>query len=66
MRYEFLVSGQVSDTVGAAFPELRRTVGPAGGTSFFGTVEDAAHLRGILDRFQALGITVLEMRRLPD
>jgi hypothetical protein len=29
-------------------------------------VEDASHLHGLLDRFGQLGLTVLEMRRLPD
>jgi hypothetical protein len=66
VRYEFLVQGTVSETVAASFPELTRVAGPAGGTVFFGEVEDDAHLHGLLDRFQNLGIGVLEMRRLPD
>ena len=32
----------------------------------FGIIEDASHLHGLLDRFSQLGLTVLEMRRLPD
>lgn len=65
-RYEFLLGVRVSDTVRAAFPELQSAPGPAGGTVFFGLVEDDAHLHGLLARFQTLGLTVLEMRRLPD
>jgi hypothetical protein len=65
-RYEFLLRERVSDTVRAAFPELTCAEGPVGGTVMFGVVDDDAHLYGLLDRFQALGIRVVEMRRLPD
>lgn len=65
-RYEFLLPGNVSCSVVAAFPELSVTAGVAGGTVLFGPVQDAAELRGFLDRFEALGLTVLELRRLPD
>ncbi len=66
MRYEFLLAGTLSDRVVASFPELESHVGPAGGTVMYGLVEDAAHLHGLLDRFQTLGLSVLEMRQLPD
>ncbi|WP_046770461.1 hypothetical protein [Jiangella alkaliphila] len=66
MRYEFLVPGRVSDTVRAAFPEFGVADGPAGGTSIFGPVRDRADLRGVLARLDALGLTVVEMRKLPD
>jgi hypothetical protein len=66
VRYEFLVAGQLSDSARAMFPELRSTRGPAGGTAMFGEVEDSAHLHGILDRLQDLGLVLLEMRQLPD
>ena len=65
-RYEFLLPGRVSDTVVAAFPELSVTTRMTGGTALFGPVQDSAHLRGLLDRFETLGLTVLEMRQLPD
>lgn len=65
MRYEFLVAGRVSDTVMAAFPELEATPAPKADTAMFGTVKDKAALRGILARFDDLGLTVLEMRQLP-
>lgn len=66
MRYEFLLSGAVSDTVRAAFPELEAANAPGGGTALFGPVNDKAHLRGLLARFDQLGLTVIEMRQLPD
>ncbi|HEY9412319.1 MAG TPA: hypothetical protein VIP77_22255 [Jiangellaceae bacterium] len=66
MRYEFLIAGSVSETVQAAFPELHTTAAPAGGTAMYGPVEDLTHLRELLVRFDDLGVTVVEMRRLPD
>jgi len=66
MRYEFLLPGRVSDSVAAAFPELAVTTSAAGGTVLFGPIKDSAHLHGLLDRFQTFGLTVLELRQLPD
>ena len=67
MRYEFLVKGQLSETAKAAFPELQSATGPAGaGTALWGPVPDASAVNGLLARFAALGITVVEMRQLPD
>jgi hypothetical protein len=66
VRYEFLVAGRLSDTVLAEFPELQASRGAAGGTALYGAVEDSAHLHGLLSRFETLGITIVEMRQLPD
>jgi hypothetical protein len=66
VRYEFLMEGRVAETVLSAFPELSATKGAAGGTVLFGAVYDDAHLHGLLARFQTFGLTLLEMRRLPD
>ena len=66
MRYEFLVAGRVSDTIRAAFPEFEVADGPTGGTSIFGPVRDKAALQGMLVRLDALGLTIVEMRKLPD
>ena len=66
VRYEFLMHGTISETVLSAFPELTAAKGPAGGTVLYGAVYDDAHLHGLLARFQAFGLTLLEMRRLPD
>jgi hypothetical protein len=66
VRYEFLIAGQISDTVNAAFPELEAVAAPTGGTALYGPVRDASHLRGLLARFDDLGLNVVEMRQLPD
>ncbi|MFH7596013.1 hypothetical protein WDV06_13045 [Streptomyces racemochromogenes] len=65
MRYEFRITGRVSEPVAHAFPELREFPA-ARQTLFFGTVTDEAHLYGLLGRFRDLGLHVEEMRRLPD
>lgn len=66
IRYEFLLPGRVSEAVCAAFPELIARSSPVGGTVMFGQVVDRAHLHGLLDRFQTMGLTVVEFRQLPD
>lgn len=66
VRYEFLLEGRLSETVLATFPELTARPGPTGGTVLFGPIEGTAHLSTLLDRFQTLGLSVVEMRRLPD
>ncbi len=65
MRYEFRVAGAVSKPLGEASPELDRTPMPDH-TLFHGGVTDEAHLYGLLMRFQSLGLSVVEMRQLPD
>jgi hypothetical protein len=65
MRVEFLIDGELSDTVLAMFPELEVTRGPAGGSALFGSVVDRAHLDGLLERFRSLGVDVVEFRQLP-
>ncbi|MEY9847412.1 hypothetical protein [Streptacidiphilus sp. MAP5-3] len=64
MRYEFRVADSVSEALAEAFPELSR-VPVSEQTLFVGPVTDEAHLHGLLDRFQSLGLRVLEMRQLP-
>ncbi|AVZ71226.1 hypothetical protein SLUN_02215 [Streptomyces lunaelactis] len=64
MRYEFRIAGVVSDALAEAFPELDRVPAPEE-TLFLGTVIDEAHMYGLLNRFQSLGLRVLEMRRMP-
>jgi hypothetical protein len=65
MRVEFLIDGELSETVRAKFPELEVTRGPTGGSALFGSVVDRAHLDGLLERFRSLGIDVVELRQLP-
>jgi hypothetical protein len=66
VRYEFLLSVSLSATARAAFPELEVGPGPTGGTSLWGPVRDDVHLAELLARFAYLGLTVVEMRQLPD
>lgn len=65
-RYQFIVDGMVSGRVLAAFPELALASGDWVFTSLYGPVTDYSNLRGILARLDALGLTVGELRRLPD
>ncbi|GGT28025.1 hypothetical protein [Streptomyces chromofuscus] len=65
MRYEIRVDGQVSETLTESFPEMEHVV-MSGQTVFYGPVVDEAHLYGLLARFQAVGLTVVEMRRIPE
>jgi hypothetical protein len=66
VRYEFLLSVQLSGTARAAFPELNAGPGPTGGTALWGAVLDDTHLAELLARFANLGLIVVEMRQLPD
>ena len=66
VRYAFLISGALSDRVLAAFPELDVSDVTTGDTTLYGPVHGPTDLRGLLARFDALGLTVIEMRRLPD
>jgi len=52
--------------VAAGFPELTVAASATGGTVMFGPVKDNADLHGLLDRFQTFGLTVVELRQLPD
>jgi hypothetical protein len=64
-RYEFRVAQRLSSTAVAAFPELTVT-DTAFGTVLFGRLRDDAELHGILSRLQLLGLTILDVHRLPD
>jgi hypothetical protein len=64
-RYEIRVAQRVSATAIAAFPELSVTAGSPG-TVLYGPVRDDAELHGILSRLQLMGLTILDLHRLPD
>lgn len=68
MRYEFVLAERIPETARAAFPELEKSdvLVAQTGTVLYGPVTDQPHLHGLLDRFQDLGLTVVEMRQLPD
>jgi len=63
-RYQISVRGRLSQTIRAAFPALRaRTRGDD--TTLTGPIADQAALYGVLAEIEALGLELLEVRRLP-
>jgi hypothetical protein len=65
-RYQFIVSGTPSDLVANAFPELVvAPVSDLGGMSLHGELRDQAEVRSVVARLDDLGLTLLEMRRIP-
>jgi hypothetical protein len=66
MRYEFIVRDPLPEDVVAELPELSSTRSPTGGTSLFGPVRDEADVSSLTARLHHLGLSVVEMRRLPD
>lgn len=63
-RYEFVVRGALSERALAAFPELTHVPAPDGCTRLAGPVDGDQGLRTLLARFDVLGLTVIEMRRV--
>ena len=66
MRYEFIVCGAVPQAAMAQLPQLTSAPYPTGGTAIFGPVIDEAEASSVLALLIALGLTVVDMRRLPD
>ena len=66
MRYEFIVKDTVPGDVAVEVPELCGTAYPTGGASLFGPVRDASDVETLVARLADLGLSVIEMRRLPD
>jgi hypothetical protein len=63
-RYQIRVRGRLGHTMRAAFPTLQaRTDGDQ--TVLTGTLPDQAALYGVLAEIEALGLELLEVRRLP-
>jgi hypothetical protein len=62
--YEIRVRGRLSDSLMAAFEGMEASVEPVE-TVIHGPVLDQAALYGLLDRIQALGLELVEVRRLP-
>ena len=65
-RYQFLIDGEVSDRVRTAFPQLQVGHAIGGFTTLYGPVADPTSMRSIMARIDALGLTVAELRCLPD
>ena len=63
-RYQISVRGRLGQTMCAAFPVLQaRTDGDQ--TVLTGMLADQAALYGVLAEIEALGLELLEVRRLP-
>jgi hypothetical protein len=63
-EYEIRVRGRVTSTLLARFEGLTATVEPVE-TVLHGPVEDQAALHGVIDLVSALGLELVEVRRLP-
>ncbi|MGH3207235.1 MAG: hypothetical protein ACRDNO_05710 [Trebonia sp.] len=64
--YEVRVRGQLGQTIRSAFPALRARV-DGGDTVLTGVLADQAALYGVLAEVEALGLELIEVRRLtPD
>jgi hypothetical protein len=64
VSYEIRIKGRVSPAVLETFEGLASEVEPVE-TVLHGPVRDQAELHGLLDRIQALGLELIEVRRLP-
>jgi hypothetical protein len=63
-RYEIWVRGHLGETMRSAFPALRAQ--PHGeDTVLTGALPDQSALYGVLAEIEALGLELLEVRRLP-
>ena len=62
--YEIRIRGRVGQAVLDSFDRLQSEVEPVE-TILHGPVRDQAELHGLLDRIQALGLELIEVRRLP-
>lgn len=63
-RYEICVGGRLGDLIRSAFPHLRaRSRGRD--TVLSGMFADQAALYGVLAQLEALGLELIEVRRLP-
>lgn len=62
-RYEIHVRGQLSDRLLSAFPELQARTRDHE-TLLTGAVPDQSALHGVLTRIEALGLELLEVRRV--
>ena len=62
-RYEIRVRGRLSASLVSSFEGLSATVEPVE-TILSGPVEDQAALYGVLSRVQALGLELVEVRKV--
>ena len=64
MEYEFRVRGRVTPATLARFESLQAGVEPVE-TVLHGPIADQAALHGVLEMVRALGLELVEIRRLP-
>jgi len=64
-RYEFRVTGRLSEETRAAFPDMKVIDLPAE-TLIYGAVVDESQLLGVLALIQDLGLRVVSMNQIPD
>jgi hypothetical protein len=62
--YEIWVGGRLGETIRSAFPGLRARA-RGGDTVLSGVFADQAALYGMLAQLEALGLELVEVRRLP-
>jgi hypothetical protein len=62
--YQIRVRGRVSNALLDSFEGMDSEVEPVE-TVLHGPVRDQAELHGLIDRIQALGLELIEVRRLP-
>jgi hypothetical protein len=62
--YEIRIKGRITKSFESVFDGLTVTVNPVE-TVVWGTALDQAALYGILERIQALGLELVEVRRIP-
>lgn len=63
-RYRIRVRGHLGQTIRSAFPALQARAS-GGDTVLTGSLSDRAALYGVLAQIEALGLELLEVRRLP-
>jgi hypothetical protein len=63
-RYRIRVRGRLGQTMRSAFPALQARAS-GGDTVLTGPLPDRAALHGVLAQIEALGLELLEVRRLP-
>ena len=63
-RYQIRVRGRLGQTIRSAFPALQARAS-GGDTVLTGPLPDRAALHGVLAEIEALGLELLEVRRLP-
>jgi hypothetical protein len=63
-RYQIRVHGRLGQTIRSAFPALRARV-DGGDTVLTGVLADQAAVYGVLAEAEALGLELIEVRRLP-